>query len=237
MCDHTVTECSLELVAEFPLTTLNDVLRFNRIMCNIAEHVHSVAAALIHVDDTISSILSQVRGLFESTPIGTNSTRGRSRTYGSRSRTGGGRSRTGGGSRLPQDSDQGGSHGVSNMRVLKVRHPHHATIASTRHESRVMTPHVRSDLQASHRVYSASWNNHTIVVKVQRRDRSDHEATVLERMSDPECHTVKKVWQYSHDTEDDVSALVLEYVPYPWDHRLEGLDEAVKRAAQLVRVQ
>ena len=234
MCDHAVTECRLELVAEFPLTTLNDVLRFNRIMCNIAEHVHSVAAALTHVDDTISSILSQVRGLFDSTTIPTKSDKS---TYGSRSRTGGDGSGKGGGSRLPQDSDQGRSHGVSNMRVLKVRHPHHATIASTRHELRVMTPHVRSDLQASHRVYSASLNNHTIVVKVQRRDRSDHEATVLERMSDPECHTVKKVWQYSHDTEDDVSALVLEYVPYPWDHRLEGLDEAVKRAAQLIRVQ
>ena len=150
MCDHAVTECRLELVAEFPLTTLNDVLRFNRIMCNVAEHVHSVAAAVTHVmTDKMKDSFARVRALFDSTTIPTKADKS---TYGSRSRTGGDGSGKGGGSRLPQDSDQGRSHGVSNMRVLKVRHPHHATIASTRHESQVMTPHVRFDLQASHRV-------------------------------------------------------------------------------------
>ena len=87
-------------------------------------------------------------------------------------------------------------------------------------------------------MYSARWKHQTVVIKVQRRQDSEYESSVLDLMRDPMCHTVKQLSQYRHDTEEaDEMALVLEYVPHPWGHRFEAVQEAVKRAAQLTRVQ
>jgi len=75
------------------------------------------------------------------------------------------------------------------------------------------------------------------IVKVQSRRASTHEASVVEVMSDPKCHTVKLLSRYDHRTGDKETALMLEYVPRGWNHRLKTQEEAVKRAAQLTRVQ
>jgi len=86
-------------------------------------------------------------------------------------------------------------------------------------------------------VYAARRNHRDVIVKVQSRGASTHEASVLKVMSEPECHTVKLLSRYDHRTGDKETALVLEYVPRGWNHRLKTRGEAVKRAAQLTRVQ
>ena len=89
-------------------------------------------------------------------------------------------------------------------------------------------------------MYTASWKDRTVIVKVQPHKRSAYEEHVLKLMADPMCHTVKICWKYDHIPSGEASALVLEYAPYAWNQRL-GLQPAVpedvmKRAFQLIEV-
>ena len=104
------TACELELVTEIGLRTFGGVLKFNRIMCNVADHVQNVAKALRRYRiGAVDMLFADARHDLAATSYDSSeltSTRG-GRDYYSHVH-------------VRSDFAQGRYHGMSSMRVLKV---------------------------------------------------------------------------------------------------------------------
>jgi len=215
-------------VVEIDLTTTQDALNFNRVMCNVAEHVQRVSAAL---DERYpdGSARSAVDTFVGRVPTRTQNKTSKPKTSANSQDSGSGPQQT----NPPTDVAHAALAGLTSMRVIQVwvcRQRWAMNGSTTAHH--VCSPF----LQPSHRVYTASLNGSTVVDKVQPRQDSKHEEHVLKLMADPACHTVKVLSTYDHGPTEDASALVLEHVPYAFTQRNLKPEDVMKRGFQLTEV-